>query len=303
MSSLYNRTQIQCFIQVVECGSFTRASNALNMTTTAVSKQVKRLEARLGEQLLQRTTRLVSVTEMGALFYKRCKVIEEDIHDLEHYLESIKETPQGELTVLVSTITSKQAILQHIHSFLTLYPRIHLNLVFSEEDSDVARQEFDVLVGFPEIPPATDALKHRALYQVNNILCASHAFATTHGLPKRPEELPNYPFLSHTLRKPAHYLPLANGTELYCGKPIVYMNNFDALNHACLAGMGLFLTGDSLVAPWLKQGKLVQVLPDYQFRRFNIYLFYRAYDYELPKIKHFIDFFTDKLRGCDQVLS
>ena len=101
--------------------------------------------------------------------------------------------------------------------------------------------------------------------------------------------------ISHSLRKPAHFLTLASGEQLYCGKPILYMNQFSALNLACLDGVGMFLTGDTLVQTWLASGDLIQLLPQYQFRQHDIYMFYRAYDYELPKIRVFLDFFTARL--------
>ncbi|KTD44544.1 LysR family transcriptional regulator [Legionella oakridgensis] len=293
---MYHRGQIRCFLKIAEFASFTRAAHALHMTPTAVSKQIKNLEEAIGEQLLLRTTRHVSLTEFGALFYERCKLIEEQIHSLDRFIESKKEIPQGELNVLVSTITAKESFLNHLHAFIHAYPDLELNIEFSEHDDDVSREDIDIMVGFPAIPPATEALKYRKLFGVKNILCAAKTFITQYGMPQNAEELPHFKFISHSLRKPAHFLPLANGGQIHCGKPILYMNNFNALNQACLAGIGLFLTGDSLVKPWLDNGELVQILADYEFRHFDIYLFYRAYDYELPKIRVFVDFFTQKLR-------
>ncbi|WP_133131129.1 LysR family transcriptional regulator [Legionella yabuuchiae] len=293
---MYNHGQIICFLKTAEFASFTRAADALHMTPTAVSKQIKNLEETIGEQLLLRTTRRVSLTEFGILFYERCIRIEEQINSMNRFIESKKEIPQGELNVLVSTITAKDHFLNHLNAFICSYPEIDLTIEFSEHDDDLSRKEIDIMVGFPPIPPATESLKYRRLFSVKNILCASRAFVAQYGMPQSAEELPHFKFISHSLRKPAHFLPLADGRQIHCGKPILYMNNFNALNQACLAGVGLFLTGDSLVKPWLENGSLIQILADYEFRNFDIYLFYRAYDYELPKIRVFVDFFTEKLR-------
>ncbi|WP_131782164.1 LysR family transcriptional regulator [Legionella gresilensis] len=288
----YNHNQIKCFLKVAELGNFTLAAHNLHLTTTAISKQIKNLEQNLREQLFQRSTRQVKLTEFGILFYQRCKLIANEIESIEHFVESSKEIPQGELKILVSTITSKDWILKHLHSFMNHYPKINLEIIFSEEDADLARDDIDIMVGFPVIPPVTEALKYKKLFQTNNILCGSKEFIAYYGKPETANELLHYKIISHTLRKPANFLPLANGNQLPCANPILYMNNFDALNQACLAGIGLFLTGDTLVKHWLESGDLIQVLPQYQFRQYEIFIFYRAYNYELPKIRVFLNFFS-----------
>ena len=291
----YNRGQILCFLKVTELASFSSAANAMHLTPTAVSKQIKNLEQVIGEQLFLRTTRTVQLTEFGALFYQQCKSIEQEIASVNRFIESNREVPQGELKILISTITSKEWVLEHLGNFMKTYPLIELELIFSEEDDALAQPDIDIMVGFPVIPPSTETLKYRLMYRVNNILCASKDFVAQYGKPETGEDLPNFKIISHTLRKPAHFLPLANGGQLHCAKPILYMNTFEALNKACLAGIGMFLTGDSLVKSWLDKGELIQLLPQYTFRHYDIYMFYRAYDFELPKIRAFLDFFINKL--------
>ncbi|MFC3908519.1 LysR family transcriptional regulator [Legionella dresdenensis] len=292
---MYNLGQIACFLKVAELNSFSNAAESLFLTTTAVSKQIKNLEQAIGEQLFQRTTRQVKLTEFGVLFYERCKTIAEQINSIDLFIESQKKNPQGQLNVLVSTITCRDMVLQFLPEFMTLYPLIELNIDFSEQDDQLARGDLDIMVGFPLIPPATDSLRYRKIFTVSNILCASPAFVERYGMPVDAGDLPRYPVISHSLRKPAHYLPLADGGQLPTANPILYMNSFAELNQACLAGIGMFLTGDSLVEHWLDSGELIRLLPQYAFRCYDIYIFYRAYDFELPKVKVFMDFFTARL--------
>ncbi|CEG56179.1 LysR family transcriptional regulator [Legionella fallonii] len=288
----YNRGQIINFLKVAELGSFSLAADSLHLSPTAVSKQVKNLEAAIGEQLFHRTTRQVHLTEFGTLFYQKCKMIEEQISSVNQFIESTRELPQGELKILVSTITAKNWVLKQLNHFMEHYPLLQLEIDFSEEDAALARSDIDIMVGFPVIPPITEHLKYRKMFEINNILCASKEFVGRYGQPTTAEELPQFKIISHTLRKPAYFLPLANGGQLHCAQPILYMNNFDALNQACLAGIGMFLTGDTLVKPWLESGDLIQLLPQYDFRQYEIFMFYRTYDFELPKIRAFLDFFT-----------
>ncbi len=287
-----NLGQIHCFLKVAEWGSFSKAATQLHVTPTAVSKQIKNLEASISEQLFIRTTRSVKLTEFGENFYQRCKVLDENLENIQQFIESKKEIPQGKLKVLVSTILSKSFVLDHLAKFIEAYPKIKLELIFSEEDLDLTRDDIDIMVGFPLINTVTDNLKYRKMYEANNILCASSDFVKRYGIPKNSDDLLNLKFITHTLRKPGNRLPLADGTSLPCATPILYMNNFEALNQACLAGIGIFLSADILVKDWLANGKLVQLLPKYKFRRYEIFIFYRLYQYELPKIRAFVDFYS-----------
>lgn len=284
--------QLECFLKVAECQSFTLAAEKLHITPTAVSKQVKLFESRLGEQLFVRTTRTVALTEFGELLYQRCKILQQQLFSVEQFIQSKKETPSGKLKVLVSTIMGKQIVLPKLKAFNDKYPEIELELQFSEQDKAVREQEIDVMVGFPQIPPWTDQFKYRKVAEVKNILCASPNYIEQYGCPQTPEDLLQAKFISHTLRSPNYFLPLANGKQLMIAPPVMTMNNFDALNAACLDGIGLFLTGDVLVKTYLDNGELIQVLPEFEFRHYDIYIFYRHYDYEIPKLRAFVDFYS-----------
>ena len=287
-----NIAQIQCFIKVAELKSFSNAAGVLHITTTAVSKQIKNLESHIGEQLFVRTTRLVCLTEFGQALYERCKLLEKQLIHINQFVESKKESPQGELKVLVSTILSKSFVLKYLSQFIYQYPNIRLELIFSEEDLDINRDDIDIMVGFPLMPPITDTLRYRRMYTVKNMLCASREFIEKYGKPTAVEDLIEFKFITHSLRKPGNRLPLNNGLWINCAEPILYMNNFAALNEACRDGIGIFLSGDLTVGDFLATGELVQLLPDVEFRSYEIYIFYRAYDYELPKIRAFVDFYS-----------
>ncbi len=296
---VYNRimglnTQIECFLRIAELGQFNLAASALHITPTAVSKHIKNLEAAVGEALFIRTTRTVSLTEIGRELYERYKNIDDQLQDIDKLIESKKQVAQGKLKVIVSTILSKQFVLKYLPEFLKKYPLIIPEIIFSEEDSALAQEDIDVIVGFPPIAPYTDQLYYRKMYTVKNILCASKDYIQQHGKINSLQDLQKACMISHTLRAPHYFLPLANGEFLTCPAPILTMNNFEALNQACLDGIGLFLTADLLVKDHLQIGKLISVLPNYQFRQYEIFIFYRKYNYELPKIRAFVDFYCER---------
>lgn len=294
-------SQLICFLKVAEYQNFSLAAASLHITTTAVSKQIKNLESTIKEPLFIRTTRSVTLTDIGEMLYKRCKVLDDEMSSIQQLLESKKSQPQGPLKVLVSTILSKSFVLNYLREFTEKYPLIELEILFSEEDTALSHKDIDVMVGFPAIPPYTDQLKYKKMFGTKNILCASPAYIKKYGKPQKPSDLLKAKFISHTLRKDNFNLPLADNKRLPCAKPIMVMNNFEALNQACCDGIGLFLTADSLVQTELSTKKLVCILSNLHFATYDIFMFYRPYDFDRPKIRAFVEFFMGKLKTTSQV--
>lgn len=292
-------SQLACFIKVAEYQSFHLAAKHLHLTTTAVSKHIKNLETTLNEQLFARTTRSVALTEIGETLYHRCRLVEDELLSITHLLEAKKSTPEGTLKILVSNILSKAFILKHLSEFTLRYPQITLEISFTEEGAALSDKTMDVMVGFPQITPYTEHLKYRKMYDTQQILCASKAYIKRHGEPKQPSDLLNAKIISHTLRSDNYELKLANGKRLPCAKPFLMMNNYEALNQACCDGLGLYLTADTMVQTELETKKLVKILPDVQFSTYEIFMFYRPYHFELPKIRAFVEFYMGKLARQD----
>ncbi|CAM2975425.1 transcriptional regulator [Legionella steigerwaltii] len=289
---MLNFSQLRCFIKVAELLNYNRAAEELSITATAVSKQIKNLEHQLGEQLFVRDTRKVQLTAFGFMLLEKCQQLFHETQRIEQFIESRQTHPQGQITILVSNILARELILNRLADFVDQYPLIDCEFLFSEHDNDLARKDIDVMVGFPEIPPFTDQLKYRKMPAVTNILCGAPGLIKHYGMPTQASDLMSFPFISHSLRKPATELPLENGTYLPCPKPILFMDDFNALNQACKNGIGLFLTGDSLVKQALKDKTLIQVLPEIQFKRYEIFTFYQPYGSKLPKIRAFLDFYA-----------
>lgn len=289
---MLNFSQLRCFIKVAELLNYNRAAEELSVTATAVSKQIKNLEQQFGEQLFIRDTRKVQLTAFGFMLLEKCRNLFHETQHIEQFIESRQIHPQGQITILVSNILARELILNRLVDFVAQYPLIECEFLFSEHDNDLARKDIDVMVGFPEVPPFTDQLKYRKMPSVANILCGAPSLMNQYGMPTQASDLMSFPFISHSLRKPATELPLENGTFLPCPKPILFMNDFNALNQACKNGIGLFLTGDRLVEQALKDETLIHVLPEIKFKRYEIFTFYQPYGCELPKIRAFLDFYA-----------
>lgn len=289
-----NLKQIMTFIAVAESGSFTLAASKLHLSTMAVSKQIKNLEESITEQLFIRSTRQVRLSEFGSRFYHHCKKLERSWQELEEFVGSQKLEPQGKLTVCVSRAFGQELFLSKLKEFSALYPKIRLEVVLCEghKIANFETEEYDILFGFPEFPSVTDGLKYKKLYDTKNILCASKEFIEKYGRPEKPEDLVNFKFINHSLREPKNVLPLANGQSVLTSDPVIIMNSFEGLTQACVDGFGIYLTGDLLIEKQLQEGRLEVLLPDLNYREFELHLFYRAMQYEQPSIRAFIDFYA-----------
>ncbi|MED7819422.1 MULTISPECIES: LysR family transcriptional regulator [unclassified Francisella] len=288
---MLNYSQIKYFVKVAEYLNYRKAADNLCVSPTAVSKQVIAFESYLSEKLFYRNTRKVELTPFGITMLDKCKKLTQEVTNLEDFIESRQKIPQGQLTILVSKILARELILENLDHFIQKYPLIQCELIFSEQDNDLARNDIDIMVGFPQIPPLTDSLKYKRMQPISNILCGSPELIKKYGTPKSVKDLINYPFISHSLRKPATELPLKNGNYITCSSPVLFIDDFNALNQACKKGIGLFLTGDRLVEKDIKDGTLIQVLPEIKFKEYEIFTFYQTYGYEIPKIKAFLDFY------------
>ncbi|WP_150466627.1 LysR family transcriptional regulator [Francisella sp. SYW-9] len=208
---MLNYSQIKYFLKVAQHLNYKNAADDLCISPTAVSKQIIALENYLSEKLFYRNTRNVELTPFGIIMLDKCKKLIQETNNLEEFIESRQATPQGKLTILVSKILARKFILEHLNDFVKKYPLIQCELIFSEHDSDLARKDIDIMVGFPQIPPITDSFRYKKMQPISNILCGSPRLIKEYGLPRSINDLLDYPFISHSLRKPATKLPLKNG--------------------------------------------------------------------------------------------
>lgn len=166
---MLNYLQIKYFIKVAEHLNYKNASDDLCISPTAVSKQIIALESYLSEKLFYRNTRKVELTPFGIMMLDKCQKLIQETTNLEEFIESQRGIPQGKLTILVSKILARDFILEHLDSFIKKHPSIECELIFSEQDSDLARKDIDIMVGFPQIPPITDSFKYKRMQPISNI--------------------------------------------------------------------------------------------------------------------------------------
>ena len=176
-------TSLTAFVRVVDTGGFSAAGRKLNMSTTMVSNHIQALEERLGARLLNRTTRKVSLTEVGKAYYDRCIQILADIEQADDIAGALQSTPRGTLRIYTNTHIV-QFLSPVVAEFLASYPDVKVDLAIGERNVDMIDENFDVAVRM--LPPPDSSLIVRSLATWRHVLCCSHGYIEKHG---RPEHL------------------------------------------------------------------------------------------------------------------
>jgi DNA-binding transcriptional LysR family regulator len=281
-------TSLEVFSKVVDSGGFSAAGRRLNMSTTMVSNHVQALEDRLGARLLNRTTRKVSLTEVGRAYYDRCIQILADIEQADDIAGALQSTPRGTLRVYTATHIV-QFVAPVITEFLAAYPEVKVDLSMGERTIDLIDEGFDVAIRLT--PPPDSSLIVRSLATWRHVLCCSHGYLEKHGRPEQLSELAernclrhvNYPYDEWRFvdRKGAPASVRVSGRLI--------SNSGETLRRAALESVGIALAPGFLLHDDLESGRLVRLLPEYRPVEFSMNAVYPHRHHLSAKVRSFID--------------
>jgi DNA-binding transcriptional LysR family regulator len=281
-------TSLTAFVRVVDTGGFSAAGRRLNMSTTMVSNHVQALEERLGARLLNRTTRKVSLTEVGKTYYDRCVQILADIEQADDIAGAMQSTPRGTLRVYTHT-HMVPFVAPVIADFLKTYPDVHVDLAMGERTIDLIDEGIDVAVRM--IPPPDSSLIVRRLATWRHVLCCSHSYLEQNGGVRQLCELEqhncirhaNYPYDEWRFmdRKGAPAAVRVSGR--------LVTNSGEALRVAALEGVGICLAAGFMVHADLEEGRLVRLLPEYRPVELSMNAVYPHRHHLSAKVRTFID--------------
>lgn len=282
---------INAFITVVEHNGFAAASRKLNLSTAAISRQVTALEAALGVELLKRTTRQLSLTEIGADYFQQCKKTMTELQEMELTISGSKRIATGTLRIMSNRYFGIKTILPRLSQFMAKNPKLAVNVELAERFPNLAEEGIDIMFGYSiEGPPE---LVRKRIATTRYVLCASPRYLKKHGAPKLPSELTGHQYITHTMRKPDNAIMLKDGKQILI-KPTLWLNDSYAMRECAIHDMGIVNLHDYIVTDAIKNGKLVEILKHYQAPQKNVYLYYQQSRYLQPKIRQFIDFYCQE---------
>lgn len=283
--------EMMTFAKVVETRSFSAAAQALHTSKSLVSKQISSLESALGVRLLNRTTRRMSLTEIGAAYYEHCARIAQEIDAASQTVTQLQAEPRGVLRITSPVIFASLHLAPALRTFLRQYGQVEVELNASDRVVDMVDEGYDLAIRITNQPPPN--MVARKIAPVRWVTCASRDYLERHGTPQTPQELRNHQCLIYqgipALRSGWRYR--IGNKELalqLAGKCRV--NNSEVLLQLALNGEGIILFPTYIVGRYLKSGRLQQILPDSEANPdSSLYLLYLPNRYMQPKVRAFID--------------
>lgn len=257
-------SEMKTFAKVVESGSFSGAARDLRMTPSAVSKLIGRLEDRLGVRLLSRTTRKLSLTEEGRVYYQRVSLILAEVEEAEQTVSLSTFEPRGVLRVNASMAFGQYQIMPLMPAMLEKYPELQVDLTLSDSISNLVEEGFDVGIRIGVLMDSS--LVARKLGIPKRVVVAAPSYLERFGVPQTPDDLVNHQCLKFSIPTSLNRWEFKgdDGPRTMDVAGRVEANNGVALHQAALAGLGLFRAATFVVSEDIKAGRLIPVLQEFE---------------------------------------
>lgn len=285
---------MRVFATVVETGSFARAAQQLHLSATAVSRYVAELERHLGAQLLQRSTRRLNLSELGANYYDRCRLILADVEEAEAQVATSESQPRGTLRLSLPHSFGLRYIAPLIPEFCLRYPELQLELDFSDRIVDLVEEGVDMAVRITGEPKTS--LVARKLAPARMVCCAAPEYLRQHGVPSMPEYLRGHECLTYSYAAANAWTFARDGREFSVPvKGRLRANSGDMSRHAAVAGLGIALLPAFLVCDELRTGRLQTLLADYALPEFGVYAVYQPGVRRSARVRVMADYLWEAL--------
>lgn len=288
-------TEMLVFSKAADMGSFSAAARDLDLTPSAVSKLITRLEDRLGARLFQRTTRKLSLTAEGHAFQDRCGAILQEIQQAEDAVMALHDRVTGTLRITTISAFARIQMIKLMPEFMASFPELRVELELSEREVDLVGEGVDVAIVLSD-GLTDESLVARRLAINKRVICASPEYLSKHGTPTLPEDLMNHNCLTHS--SIMHFndweFQTPNGIRAQRVKGNFHTNSASALHEAVKAGIGIARLASYVVQPSLEKGLVVPLLQEHAVDSSSIQLVYPHRRHLSNKVRVFTDFMVSK---------
>jgi len=295
MSAGIQPADLGFFSTLASAGSLSAAARELGITTPAVSKHLALMEQRVGVSLVNRTTRRMSLTPEGELYLEHARRILGDINDMEELLGASKATPKGLLRVNATLGFGRSHVAPLISRFVRKHPQVEVQLQLSVNPPPLTDDSFDVCIRFGAPPDARVIARHIAPNR--RLLCAAPAYLAKHGIPKVPSDLAKHNCIGIRQGEEAYGVwRLSSGrgrktdTEAIKTRGNLTTNDGEIAVNWALDGHGILMRAEWDIERYLKNGRLVQVLPHYFTPDADIHAVYPQRHQLAARVRAFVDF-------------
>ncbi|MFQ3170692.1 MAG: LysR family transcriptional regulator for bpeEF and oprC [Oleispira sp.] len=286
---------LQTFTTVVRTRNFTAAADSLGVTPSAISKQISGLEERLGVRLLNRTTRSVSPTEAGQLFYQHCENILESIAEAERLVTDFDATPKGRLRITAMANFGRRELARLLSDFALMYPNISFELYISDRPVDIVQEGYDfaLRIGTQE----DSRLIAKPIAKQSIMVCAAPSYLAKWGTPLVFEDIINHRMLviSNAEYARANWLREFEKSHSFSINAVerkLTVNDIDLAYEACLQGMGITALPSYIAERHVRSGELVHLFQEVEIPTRTINAVFPQNRYLSTKSRAFLDFVT-----------
>ncbi|MEZ5537800.1 MAG: LysR substrate-binding domain-containing protein [Thiolinea sp.] len=278
---------MKAFITVVTEGSFIKAAERLDCSPQLVSKYVAQLESHLGSRLLNRTTRRLSVTEAGTIYFQRARQVLADIDEMEHELGDLQHAARGRLRINAPVSFAIHHLSRPLVKFQQDNPKVSIDLQLNDRAIDIVEEGFDIALRIGRLKSSSLIAKY--ITPIRLVTCAAPSYLQQHGIPSHPDELKNHRFL--------HYSYMEDTPEFKQQAIDFSANNGDVLVQAATEGAGIVIQPTFIAGRAIAGQKLQLILQDYEPEPMALYAVYAHRQLLSGKVRSFVDFiagyFTD----------
>lgn len=291
-------TSMRIFIAAVEEGSFAAAARRFKLSSAMAGKHVSALEFDLHVRLIQRSTRRLSLTDVGQRYYDRCKVIIEALDDADREASDIQATPRGLLRIAAPLAFGEMHLGKIVSRYLEQFPEVSAGVVLEDKYIDLLEERIDVAIRIGHLDDPT--LVTRRLAPCKMVLCASTDFLKKYGMPETPDDLSRMPRMAFSQAISAGDWTIYdtdNRPHTIESRCRLTSNNIHLLMEAALGGTGIVYGPCFVFREHIRQDQLIELLPDYRTSELTIQAVYPS-AMRIPfKVRTFVDFIADALKA------
>lgn len=288
-------TSMNVFVRVAKAGSFAGGARELDISRAMATKHIMQLENSLGTRLFNRTTRSLSLTDVGASYLERCQQVLQDVEEMEAAVTHLQTEPRGVLKVSAPPVIGATHITRAIAEFLKIYPDLTVDLILQSTPGDMIDEGIDIAIYLGNLDDTS--MVARKLASSSMVVCGSPDYLARYGVPEKPEDLNNHSCLVNWASAPRnkwHFKsPSGNSTIAVTGR--MQANVADALRVAAIEGLGLVMLASYVVSRDIEKGKLKPVLESYTLPPLDIHAVYPHRKYLSAKVRRFLEFLQDWL--------
>lgn len=289
-------TSMQAYLQVARLSSFSAAAEAMGLSKAMVSRHISQLENELGVQLINRTTRHLSLTEVGIAYRDRAREILNDIEETELAVSSLSSEPRGTLRIMAPTSFGSFHLTRAIADYRRIYRHVSIDLILTERTPDLVEEGLDMAIRIGSLDDSS--MVARKLAESRSVVCAAPEYLENHGTPREPAELVNHNCLIYTPRHPAEQWQFQSGDEVFdiAVRGDIRSNVVDALRIAAIRGCGLAQLPAYAVGLDVRADRLRAVLEDYAPPARSIHAVYLHRRHLSAKVRTFVDFLVRRFQ-------